>query len=418
MSLTRRHFLKLGGLSVSLSGFAASCLSCTRSSKTALEEMTRGVVPPGSRDYEERIERARAIMAKERIKALLLTPGSDLVYFTGVGWGLSERLFAALIPVRGDTAWICPAFEKERAAEQLPGDAALLTWEEHESPYALIADHLRSLPGGGSLAIGPSARHFVLRGLERDAPRLHLADGASVTQPCRARKTEKELAYMDLAARITNRAYHHAFSRLRSGMTAAAFTGMIREAHRGMGAGGGAFALFGENTAYPHGTGRRRDLREGDFILVDGGCSVEGYHSDVTRTVIFGKPTPKQQRVWDTVKKAQEAVFAAVQPGVACGSLDAVARAVITEAGFGPGYRFFTHRLGHGIGLDGHEYPYLVRGNDLKLAPGMTFSNEPGIYIYGEFGVRLEDCFAVTDTGVRILGEMPAETIDTPFAGL
>jgi len=412
MSPTRRHFLKLGGLSVSLSGFAASMFSCSRSSRTALQDMTAGVTPLTPDDYQRRIGQARRLMTDYGLTGLLITPGSDLTYFTGVSWGLSERLFGVVLPVRGTPFWICPAFERERAQERLPADADITVWQEHESPYALIS---RRLGVRGVLAAAPSVRQFVLQGLKRDAPRLDIQDGTPVTQTCRARKSDKELAYMDLAASITNRAYQEAFQSLRAGMTTAEFTGVIRTAHKNMGVSGGGFALFGENSAYPHGTAKRRDLHDGDFILVDGGCSVEGYRSDVTRTVIFGTSTAKQQLVWDTVKKAQTAVFKAIEPGMTCGKLDTIARDIITAAGFGPGYRYFTHRLGHGIGLDGHEYPYLVKGNSLKLQPGMTFSNEPGIYIYGEFGVRLEDCFAVTDTGVRILGGVQAESISRPF---
>ncbi|MDH4220407.1 MAG: M24 family metallopeptidase, partial [Candidatus Aminicenantes bacterium] len=240
-------------------------------------------------------------------------------------------------------------------------------------------------------------------------------NGDVVTEGCRGIKTEKELAYMDLANKITKLAYKEAFQHLQQGMSAGELAGIIRKAHQQMGVSGGGWPQYGPNSAFPHGSTVVRDLQEGDAIIVDGGCGVEGFRSDVTRTVVFGKPSDKQKRVWEIVKKAQAEALKAVRPGVPCKDIDRAARKVIEDAGFGPGYKYFTHRLGHGIGLEGHEYPYLVKGNKLKLQPGMTFSDEPGIYIYGEFGVRLEDCFVVTEDGGRFFGGMESTAIDKPF---
>jgi Xaa-Pro dipeptidase len=268
---------------------------------------------------------------------------------------------------------------------------------------------------GGRLGLDPSMRHFIYYGLRKDAPSLELVDGSAVTEGCRGVKTEKEIAFMDLANKITKLAYREGFRQLQEGMSPRDLAAAISAAHQKMGVSGGGGPLFGPNSAFPHGTLDVRNLQKGDAVLVDGGCGVEGYRSDVTRTVFFGGPTDRQRRVWEAGRKAQVAALRAVRPGAVCESVDAAARKVIEDAGFGPGYKYFTHRLGHGIGLEGHEYPYLVRGNTLKMEPGMTFSNEPGIYIYGEFGVRIEDCMVVTEDGGRILGGLEATAVDKPF---
>ncbi|MCJ7582940.1 MAG: M24 family metallopeptidase, partial [Candidatus Aminicenantes bacterium] len=225
-----------------------------------------------------------------------------------------------------------------------------------------------------------------------------------------------EVAYLDLANRITKLAFQEGFKNLQEGMTTRVLSTNISNAHRQLGARGSGGPQFGPNSAFPHGSSVSRDLHEGDIIMVDGGCSIEGFQSDVTRTLVFGQPTDKQKKVWDIVKKAQSEALKAVRPGAACEDIDRAARKVIEDAGFGPDYKYFGHRVGHGIGMQGHEYPYLVRGNKLKLQSGMTFSNEPGIYIYGEFGVRIEDCFVVTEDGGLILGGMESVSIDSPFS--
>jgi Xaa-Pro dipeptidase len=301
--------------------------------------------------------------------------------------------------------------------ERIPTDNEIRTWEEHESPYKLIAGILNDKTSKGKiLALGPTVRSFVNYGLRRDAPNLEITDGAIITDGCRGIKTEKEISYMDLANKITKMAYREGFKKLHEGMSRSELGSHIRSAHTNMGASGGGGAQFGLNSAFPHGSMKNPVLREGDIVLVDGGCSVEGFRSDVTRTVVFGKPSDKQRKVWHIVRKAQVKAIETVRPGVPCEAIDIAARKVVDDAGFGTEYRYFTHRVGHGIGMEGHEYPYLVRGNKLKLQPGMTFSDEPGIYIYGEFGVRIEDCFVVTKDGGRFLGGMESTAIDKPFS--
>ncbi|MBN2432052.1 MAG: aminopeptidase P family protein [Acidobacteria bacterium] len=413
---SRRDFCRIGGLSVALYGSVRSLLAADEvPPPDGLTDMVKDVRPLPDEAFAARREKARALMTGAQLDALWLESGTDLTYFTNVRWGLSERTFGVLLPRRGEPVWICPAFELERAQERIPAGQAVRTWKEHESPYALIGGTLKDLGAGPRLGLGPTVRAFQYFGLGAAVPQLELRPGAPVTEGCRGIKSEQELAYMDLANRILKLAYRRAFRHLKDGMTPDDLRRLIGDNCQRMGVSGGGWPQFGQNSAYPHGSMVRRDLEKGGIVLVDGGCSVEGYRADVTRTVVFGPPTDRQRRVWDIVYKAQQAAYAVVRPGVTCEAVDASARRVIEAAGFGPGYTFFAHRLGHGIGLDGHEYPYLVRGNTLTLQPGMTFSNEPGIYIYGEFGVRIEDCFAVTEDGYRVLGGLESTTLDQPF---
>jgi len=417
MSLTRRKFIKVGGLSITTLGFTNTLFSHTQESTQAeLGNMVKGVKPLTAEDYEQRLDKAQQLMAQHKIDGLFLSGSTNLLYFTNVGWGRSERTFGVVLNRKGKPIWVCPAFERERAEERIPEGQDVRTWEEDESPYKLIAGIMKDVGAGkGRLALGPTVRSFVYYGLRKDAPHLELVNGALVTEGCRGIKTEKELAYMDLANKITKLAYREGFKHLHQGMSALDLAGIIRKAHQQMGVSGGGWPQYGPNSAFPHGSTVVRNLQEGDAIIVDGGCGVEDFRSDVTRTVVFGKPSDKQKRVWDIVKKAQAEALKAVRPGVPCEHIDRTARKVIEDAGFGPRYKYFSHRLGHGIGMEGHEYPYLVKGNKLKLQPGMTFSDEPGIYIYGEFGIRLEDCFVVTEDGGRFFGGMESTAIDKPF---
>ncbi len=418
MPHTRREFLKIGGLSIAASGFTKSLLASPKpQTQTKLKNMVSGVKPLNAADYEIRIIKAQKLMAEFKIDGLFLSGSPNLTYFTNIQWGRSERTFGAILNPKEGPIWICPAFEAERASERIPKGSKIRTWEEHESPFKLMGDILKDLGfPNGRLAFGPTIRSFVYYGMKRDAPNLEIVNGAVITEGCRGIKTTKEVAYMDLANRITKLAYQEGFKNLQEGMTTRALSGNISNAHRQMGVRGGGGPQFGLNTAFPHGSSVTRNLHEGDIIMVDGGCSIQGFQSDVTRTIVYGQPTDKQRRVWDTVKKAQSEALKAVRPGVACEEIDRVARKVVEDAGFGPGYKYFGHRVGHGIGMQGHEYPYLVRGNTLKLQPGMTFSDEPGIYIYGEFGVRIEDCFVVTEDGGLVLGGMEAVSINQPFS--
>jgi len=418
-SISRRSFFKIGGLSVAAYGAVSSLLGSEQNPTPVLAEIKKKVQkikPLTTTDYGQRIEGATRLLHKHKLDALLLTGGTNLKYFTNVNWWRSERFFGVIIPHKGEPVWICPAFELERAKERVKFGKDIRTWDEHENPYLLVKGVMKDLgAASGTLAIGPTVRHFFVDGIQQHASSLHLANGAAVTEGCRGIKSAKEIGFMDLANRLTKMAYREAFKQLQEGMTPSEMSAHTRQAHSQMGASGGGYPSFGENSAFPHGSSKVRHLRKGDIVLIDGGCSIQGYRSDVTRTIVFGPPSSQQRKVFDVVLKAQQAAFKVVKPGVACQEIDRAARRVIDQAGYGPDYKFFAHRLGHGIGMEGHEYPYLVKGNTLKLKPGMTFSNEPGIYMYGKFGVRIEDCFAVTGQGVKVLGGWQSTDVSEPF---
>ncbi|MEE4213861.1 MAG: Xaa-Pro peptidase family protein [Bacteroidales bacterium] len=420
MKNTRRDFIKIGGLSLAATGLVAPFLqSCAeQAGDTAghnLQNEVAGVEPLTQEDYAARLDRLVDSMIKEGIEALFMEGSTNLRYFFNMSWWLSERTFGPVINTKKEPVWICPDFELERAKEQIPEGHEIRTWAEHESPFDLLAGIVSDLGlDKGKTAMGPSVRSFLSEGFQRSLG-TDLLDGSMAVNMVRAIKTEKEQAYMDLANNITKKAYRYAFERLEEGMTREDLGNHIRFAHSEMGTSGSGGPSFGFTSAFPHGTRQVRHLHEGDIVLVDGGCSVEGFRSDVTRTTVFGKASDRQKEVFNVVLKAQQEAHRAVKPGIPCGEIDRVARKVIEDAGFGPGYKYFAHRLGHGIGMDGHEYPYLVKDNPLLLQPGMTFSNEPGIYIYGEFGVRIEDCFVVTEDGARMFGGMLTQDIEHPF---
>jgi len=366
-----------------------------------------------------RIEKARGIMANLGMDGLMLTGGTSLVYFTNIRWGLSERLFSVVLPVRGQAFLVCPAFEEDRAREQLHGgpleDTEVRTWEEHENPYSLVAGGLRDRGlGSGRLGIEETVRFLFSDGVAQAAPALTLTSGTPVTAGCRGVKDEHELALMQLANEVTLTAYKAAYEALEPGMTQGAFGNLVSLAHSRQGFSGGAGVQVGQYSALPHGSVTPQIIEEGSVLLIDGGCSVEGYRSDISRTFLLGEPTDKMRQVFEIDHQAQAAALAAAAPGVEAQAVDAAARGVIEEAGYGPGYTYFTHRVGHGIGMDGHEWPYLVKGNQMPLESGMTFSDEPGIYIPGEFGVRLEDDMYITEDGAALFTP-PSPAIDDPF---
>jgi Xaa-Pro dipeptidase len=367
----------------------------------ALTPMTEGTAPITTGEHRRRIARAQALMGAHGLKAIVLGPGTSLTYFTGAEWGDSERFFGAVLPREGDPAWVTPAFELSRASEQIEIGSDVRRWEEHESPFVLLASILKDRGvATGEVGIEETMPFTFANELGAAAPAIRLRSATPVTAGCRMIKDAHELALMRRACEITVRAHRALFASLRDGMTQAEASGLSAEAHRRLGIRGGSLVLFGPDAAFPHGTRQPRPLQRGDVVLVDGGGRLHGYASDITRTGVFGAPPTKRQRhVWDVVRRAQQAAFDAARPGVEAQAVDAAARRVIEDAGFGPGYTTFTHRLGHGIGMDGHEWTYLVKGNRERLQPGMTFSDEPGIYVPGELGVRHEDIIFITETG-------------------
>jgi Xaa-Pro dipeptidase len=409
---TRRLFLQLGGGSCALAGLAPAGARAQASPDEdlpppirALAPMTEGVSPISVDEHRARLARAQRLMAHSELDALVLGPGSGLAYFTGVDWGLSERFLGAVLTRDGDPAWVTPAFEKQRALERIHVGTDVRAWQEDESPFALVAGILEDRKvATGRVGIDEALPFVFSDGIASAAPAARLASGTAVTAGCRMVKDAHEVALMRRACEITLRAHRAVFQSLREGTTVAQASAWSAAAHRRLGARGGSLVLFGPDAAFPHGTREPRPLRPGDVVLVDGGGRVHGYTSDVTRTAVFGRPpTERQRRIWDLVRRAQEAAFKAARPGVECQAVDAAARTVIEEGGFGPGYSYLTHRLGHGIGLDGHEWPYMVRGNATRLAPGITFTDEPGIYIPGELGIRHEDTVVVTEDGCENL---------------
>lgn len=387
----------------------------------ALTSMKGQATPITAGERQGRVEKARRLMAEHKIDALMLTGGTSLVYFSGIQWGLSERLFSLVVPKSGEPFVVCPAFEEDRAREQFAtspftGTADVRTWEEHESPYQRVAEGLRDRGiASGRLGIEETVRHVFADGVAAAAPRLAIVSGTPVTAGCRVVKDSHELALMKLASAVTLKAYEAAWHGLKEGMTQRDFQGLIAAAHDKLGYPGGASVQTAEFSALPHGSIQPQVIREGTIILIDGGCSVEGYVSDISRTFVLGRATDKMKAVFDIEFAAQTAALHAARPGVPCEAVDAAARKVIEDAGYGPGYKYFTHRVGHGMGMDGHEWPYLVKGNTLPLAPGMTFSDEPGIYIPREFGVRLEDDMFITENGAELMTPQ-SRSLETPFA--
>jgi len=415
----RRSFIKTGSIAFAATGVVPAFLQACQTSQPGeniLSDITAGVVPLNDADFMARQEKAKRLMLENNMDALWIEGGTNMQYFFDVRWWMSERVFGVVLPVSGDPVWICPGFEGPRAEEVIRFGKDIRLWAEHESPYKLLADIFGTRPGQGvRIAVDPNVRNFVVEGMRRENAGEELVDGSTVVNWCRGIKDKKELGYMDLANNITKKAYQWAFNQLQEGMTPSDLRRLISSGHDQLGSSGGAMPLFGPMSAFPHGSREQKELEDGDTILVDGGCSIEGYRSDVTRTIVYGTASDKQKKVFDIVKQAQAAAMDAVRPGVTAGEIDKAARQVIEDAGYGPEYAYFVHRLGHGIGMEGHEWPYLVRDNPLLLEPGMTFSNEPGIYIYGEFGTRIEDCFYVTENGGEYLGGMLSNSLDDPF---
>lgn len=373
--------------------------------------------PPITRQERmARIAKARTLMREIGAEALIVGAGASLRYFTGVAWGATERLVALLLPLEGTPKMICPRFELGSLEASMGVDAEMLLWEEHESPYELT---VRGLAGAKSLAIDPALPFFVFNGIAKAAPGLKLVDGAPVIDGCRSIKSPAELALMAQAKAMTLEVHRRAAKILEPGIAASAVRRFIDQAHRAIGADNGSTfcaVQFGQASAYPHGLPGDQALEDGQIVLIDTGCQVQGYNSDITRTYVFGEPTPEQRRVWELEKEAQAAAFAAVKPGVPCEEIDAVARGVLAAAGLSADYELpgLPHRTGHGIGLSIHEAPYLVRGDKTPLAPGMCFSNEPMIVIPDAFGVRLEDHFHVTEDGAAWFTQ-PQPSLEKPF---
>jgi Xaa-Pro dipeptidase len=365
--------------------------------------------PITAEERRGRIEQARKRMAENKIDAVMLTGGTSLDYFSNIRWDLSERLFAMVLPAKGEPFYVCPAFEEDRAREQIAsgphgGSADVRTWEEHENPFQRIAQGLKDRGiSTGRLGMEETVRYVFSAGVSRAAPGCRMVSATPVTAGCRMIKDAHEQELMRLASRATMKAIVAVHTALKEGMSREEVARLIAAAHERLGFESTSLVMVGKYSAMPHGSTEPQTVREGTILLIDCGCVVEGYHSDISRTLVLGKPTDNMQKIFEIEQRAQTAALKAAKPGVPCEAVDAAARKVIVDAGYGPDYKYFTHRVGHGIGMDEHEWPYLVRGNKLPLEPGMTFSDEPGIYIQGEFGVRLEDDMVITANGAELL---------------
>lgn len=426
--LSRRRFVQTSSIALTgtacgvarESAAAAAAPDDLPPSIAALTSMKDQATPISVQERQARIEKAKRLMAANRIDALMLTGGTSMVYFTGMQWGLSERMTAVIIPVQGEAFIVTPKFEEERTLEQartgpLGAGTQVLTWEEDQNPGERVAQGLRAAGiASGSLGVEETVRFTFSNMVALASPALRLTSGTPVSAGCRMVKDQHELALMRLASQVTLKAYEAAWKALTDGMNQNQFADLVAKAHRQLGFDGGAGVQVGEYSALPHGSVQPQVIREGTILLIDGGCKVEGYSSDLSRTFVLGKATDRMKSVFELEHRAQSAALAAAKPGVECQAVDAAARKVIEDGGFGPDYKFFSHRVGHGLGMDGHEWPYLVRGNTLKLEPGMTFSDEPGIYIPGEFGCRLEDDMVITETGAELFTPQSA-SLEQPF---
>jgi len=407
--MDRRSFFTATGSTVALAAlgagnaFGQEHAASTHFDAGTIKTMRERIRPIGASEFEARREQARRYMKDNAIDAIFVEGGTTLKYYTGLSWWLSERMFAMVLPRRGEPFFVSPKFEEGRSREKL-GDVKIYTWEEHEKPIERIRQGMqdRGLLGA-TLGIEETTRYYAIEQLQQRLPTLKLRSAMPVTAGCRSVKSAHEIELMQVANDITAQVYRQAQKQLREGMSEKELGAIVSALYGEFGVSGDALVLFGEASAYPHGLTREVLLKAGDNVLIDGGCQVEGYGSDITRTMVFGEPSAKMKSVWEIVRGAQDAALKTAKPGVPAEKVDAAARAYIADHGYGPGYKYFTHRLGHGIGMEGHEWYYLVGGNTRPLAPGNMFSNEPGIYIVGEFGIRTEDEMLITDDGARLL---------------
>jgi Xaa-Pro dipeptidase len=422
--LSRRRFLQsssiAAGVGVALPALAHSVADDKPPAIAALHSRLTEAKPITIEERAERQERARQLMRDNNLSAIFLGQGTSLAYFTGIHWQGGERLFTMVLPAKGDAFYVSPAFEEGRAREQIaqaPEGAKpdVRTWQEDESPYQRVAQGLtdRGL-STGTIGVEETVKFVFSDNIRKAASSATFTSATPVTAGCRMNKSRHEIDLMRLAAKVTLAAYEATYRSLKVGMTQRDVANLVETAHTQLGFEGGAEVQVGEYSAFPHGSVTPQIIKEGSIVMMDGGCSAEGYQSDITRTYVLGKASDKMRQVFEIVHRAQSAALAAARPGVEAGSIDTAARKVIIDAGYGPDYKYFTHRLGHGMGMDGHEWPYLVRGNPTNLQPEMTFSDEPGIYIRGEFGIRLEDDMHITEKGAELFTPQ-SPSLEDPF---
>ena len=434
MKISKRNFLKASSASVATMAMASQTLTSTsianplssqstfgKSQSSTLKPITNNIKGISPAERLKRISQAQKLMQALDISALILEPGAAMDYFSGIQWWRSERLTAVIIPREGKVSVVCPFFEEPSVRESLAIGDDIRVWQEHESPFTLIKNILKdSGLNKGKVAFENSVRYFVLSGVMSALPNMQHVSAEPVTRGCRMYKSQHELELMHKANEVTLLAYADVFSKLQAGMSQSDVKALMQTAQTQLG-GKGAWnmALFNQASAYPHGTKQKQTLTEGSIVLMDCGCNVHGYQSDISRTFVFGEPTKRQRDVWQTVRQGQNIAFEQAKIGAQAGSVDDAVRKFYQTKGFGPGYKLpgLSHRTGHGIGMEGHESVNFVHGETTLLKPGMCFSNEPGIYIQGEFGVRLEDCIYMTNNGPQWF-TIPPESLDDPIGKL
>jgi Xaa-Pro dipeptidase len=411
--ISRRHLLATGSL-LAITAFGPNLAF----GDEAIPNLAKDAKPIDRAERMARITKAQSLMKAQNIRALLVESGSSLDYFTGIQWWRSERVTAAVIPVDGPIMVITPHFEEPSVRESLGVPAEVGPWHEHENPFAKLAGLLTAHGiNDGEIMVESTTRFFIVDGLTKTGGALKIVNGDPVVQACRMIKSEAELKLMQIANDITLAAMRLVRPQVKLGMTQKDIGALMVKATRALGGGGddGGLVLLNEASAYPHGSHTPQEVKQGSVILLDFGCKVHGYQSDISRTFIFGKPSERQRKVWNTVKRGQELVMENAKIGQPVGQLDEIVRKYYEAQGWGPDYQLpgLSHRTGHGIGMDGHEAAYLVRSDTTPLAPGMCFSNEPGLYIPGEFGIRLEDCWYMTQSGPKLFTGL-AKSIDDP----
>lgn len=425
MKVKRRDFINLSALAAG--GVVAGISACNTNEKpneattssNDLKSMVTDVAPITLEERKSRIEKAQRLMTEQKIAALILDSGTSLGYFTGISWWPSERTMVAIIPANGEVKYVSPGFEESRLRELITIGKDVYPWQEDESPYHQIVTALKDAGvSSGNIAMEERLRFFIFDGVRQEASQFNFVSGTPITMPCRMYKSKSEIALMQKANDITVAGIKYGISQIKEGMTQAELSSIIADAQGKMGGlSADALVLFGESSSFPHGSIKPKNLKKGDIVLMDCGCQVQGYTSDITRTIVFGAdPTKRQLEIWNLEKQSQTAGFNAAKIGVACEEVDAAARKIITDVGFGPGYKLpgLPHRTGHGIGMDGHEWGNMVKGNKQLIQPGMCFSVEPTIAIPGEFGVRLEDCAYMTDSEPKWFSPI-AKSITEPF---
>jgi Xaa-Pro dipeptidase len=417
--MNRRNVLSMAvAAAVALALRPERLLAAERATELAadLKSMTGDVKPIGKDEFAARLVKARALMAKHDIGALLIEPGSSLIYFTGVEWWRSERLTAAVIPREGEVAIVTPHFEEPSVRESLQIPAEVRVWHEDKNPLETVAGILRDRKVTAPVGIEETVRYFAVDGLRKALPGIELINGAPVIRGCRMVKTAPELALLQKANDITIAAFRFAHKHIKAGMTPSEIDAIIGAAHRAYGASyDGGLVLLGEASAYPHGSHKPQAVREGEVVLLDCGGDVHGYKSDISRTFVFGTPNAEQRKVYEQMRQGQQIAFETARVGVAAGKVDDAVRAQYEKWGYGPGYKLpgTPHRTGHGIGLDGHEPVNFVHGETTPLAEGMCFSDEPGIYLPGKFGIRLEDCLHMGPEK-PVWFTVPPKSLDAP----